>query len=166
MGRPATGNVDIDRRTNSPTFSLRFTANGKRRYVKLGTAAEGWTPTSAHTELQNVLADVRRGIWQPASPTAAPEIKEDPTFHEFATAWFEAVRSELRPKTVLDYEWQLSCHLLPFFRGYRLSQITVQEVDRYRQNPGPPRPDITKLDQQDDHATCADPRGSCRVRDG
>jgi integrase len=34
---------------------------------------------------------------------------------------------------VLDYEWQLSCHLLPFFRAHRLSQITVQEVDRYRQ---------------------------------
>jgi integrase len=133
MGRPARGNVDIDRRTGSPTFSLRFTTNGKRRYVKLGTAAEDWTPTSAHTELQNVLADVRRGIWKPASPPPAPEIKEDPTFHKFATAWFEAVRGELRPKTVLDYEWQLSCHLLPFFRAHRLSQITVQEVDRYRQ---------------------------------
>jgi integrase len=133
MARPATGHIAIDRRTGSPTFSLRFTANGKRRYVKLGTAAEGWTPTSAHTELQNVLADVRRGIWQPASPPPAPEIKEDPTFHKFATAWFEAVRGELRPKTVLDYEWQLSCHLLPFFCTYRLSQITVQEVDRYRQ---------------------------------
>ena len=133
MARPATGHIAIDRRTGSPTFSLRFTANGKRRYVKLGTAAEGWTPTSAHTELQNVLADVRRGIWQPASPPPAPEIKEDPTFHKFATAWFEAVRGELRPKTVLDYEWQLSCHLLPFFRAHRLSQITVQEVDRYRQ---------------------------------
>jgi integrase len=132
MGRPATGNVDIDRRTSSPTFSLRFTANGKRRYVKLGTAAEGWTPTSAHTELQNVLADVRRG-WQPAAPPSAPEIKEDPTFHKFATDWFEAIRGELRPNTVLDYEWQLSCHLLPFFRAHRLSQITIQEVDRYRQ---------------------------------
>ncbi len=34
---------------------------------------------------------------------------------------------------MLDYEWQLSCHLLPFFRGHRLSQITIAEVDRYRQ---------------------------------
>jgi integrase len=133
MARPAKGHVAIDLRTSSPTFGLRFTAGGKRRYVRLGTAAEGWTPTSAHIELQNVLADVRRGIWQPAIPPPAPEITEDPTFHKFATDWFAAVRGELRPKTVLDYEWQLSCHLLPFFRGHRLSQITVQEVDRYRQ---------------------------------
>lgn len=134
MGRPATGHVAIDWRTPSPTFGLRFTANGKRRYVRLGTASEGWTPTTAHAELQNVLADVRRGIWQPASPPPAPEAKEDPTFHQFATDWVAAVRGELRPKTVLDYEWQLSCHLLPFFRAHRLSQITVQEVDRYRQS--------------------------------
>jgi integrase len=133
MARPATGQIVIDRRRRHTTFGLRFNAYGKRRYVRLGTAAEGWTPTSANTELQNVLADVRRGIWQPPTPTPAPEAKSDPTFHEFASAWFEASKSEWRPKTVLDYEWQLSCHLLPFFRAHRLSQITVQEVDRYRQ---------------------------------
>ena len=32
----------------------------------------------------------------------------------------------------LDYEWQLTHHLLPFFAGHRLSQITIAEVDRYR----------------------------------
>jgi integrase len=134
MARPATGQVVIDRRRRSPTFGLRFKAYGKRRYVRLGTAAEGWTPTSAYAELQNVLADVRRGTWQPATPAPVPEPKHDPTFHEFASAWFDAARSEWRPKTVLDYEWQLSCHLLPFFRAHRLAQITVQEVDRYRQS--------------------------------
>jgi integrase len=133
MARPATGQIVIDRRRRDTTFGLRFNAYGKRRYVRLGTAAEGWTPGSAHTELQNVLADVRRGIWQPPAPAPTPEAKSDPTFHEFASAWVKASKSEWRPKTVLDYEWQLSCHLLPFFRAHRLSQITIQEVDRYRQ---------------------------------
>ena len=32
-----------------------------------------------------------------------------------------------------DYSTALFCHLLPFFRAHRLSQITIQEVDRYRQ---------------------------------
>ena len=41
----------------------------------LGTSSEGWTRRTAHTELQNILADVRRGIWcpvepEPSSPTA------------------------------------------------------------------------------------------------
>lgn len=33
---------------------------------------------------------------------------------------------------MLDYEWQLSSHLLPFFGAHHLSQITIAEVDRYR----------------------------------
>jgi hypothetical protein len=38
----------------------------------------------------------------------------------------------LRPKTVDDYTWALSYHLLPFFAQHRLTRITVAEVDRYR----------------------------------
>ena len=133
MPRPATGQVVVDERRRSPTFGLRVRAYGKREYVTLGTADEGWTRAKAQTELQNVLADVRRGIWRPAEPEPAPEIDQDPTFHEFASRWFEATKGEWRPKTRLDYEWQLSYHLLPFFRSHRLSQITIAEVDRYRQ---------------------------------
>jgi hypothetical protein len=70
MPRPATGQVVVDDRRRSPTYGptygLRFRAYGRREYVALGTAAEGWTKAKAQTELQNVLADVRRGIWRPA----------------------------------------------------------------------------------------------------
>ena len=60
-------------------------------------------------------------------------MKPDPLFAEFAHEWFERVRPEMKPNTVLDYEWQLVRHLLPFFGRLPLSAITVQEVDRYRQ---------------------------------
>jgi integrase len=133
MPRPATGQVVVDERRRSPTFGLRFRAYGRREYVSLGTAEDGWTRAKAQTELENVLADVRRGIWRPAELEPAPEIDKDPTFHEFASHWFEATKGEWLPKTRLDYEWQLSHHLLPFFRSHRLSQITIAEVDRYRQ---------------------------------
>ncbi len=134
MARPATGQVIVDPRRRSPTFGLRFRAYGRREYVALGTAAEGWTRAKAQTELQNVLADVRRGIWRPPAPEPAPEIHQDPTFHEFASQWFESTKGEWREKTRLDYEWQLSRHLLPFFKSHQLSQITIAEVDRYRQS--------------------------------
>jgi integrase len=115
------------------TFALRFTAYNKRRYITLGPPEDGWTEAKARTELENILADVRRGIWQPHTIEAPPEPPQDPGFHEFASAWFEAIRDELRPNTVLDYEWQLRVHLLPFFKNHRLAQITVSEVDRYRE---------------------------------
>ena len=133
MARLATGQVVCDTRRKSPVFGLRFRAYGRREYVTLGSATDGWTQARAEEQLQNVLADVRRGIWRPSHPEPAPVAPADPSFHEFASEWFDAKRGELRPKTIVDYSWRLSNHLLPFFARHRLSQVTVREVDRYRQ---------------------------------
>ena len=76
---------------------------------------------------------MRRGQWRRPVEPIGPEAPHDPTFHEFASAWLAARVGELRPTTVLDYRWQLTLHLLPFFAQHRLSQITIKEVDRYRQ---------------------------------
>jgi integrase len=113
-------------------YALRFRAYGERRYVTLGAAFDGWDLRRAEAELANVLADVRRGIWRPSQPEAVIEPKEEPTFHEFASEWVEARKHEgLRDRTIEDYTWCLSCHLLPFFARHRLSDITVREVDLY-----------------------------------
>jgi integrase len=115
------------------SFALRFAAYGKRRYVTLGRPQDGWTERRAQDELLSTLAAVRAGTWQPqAAPLAEPA--PEPTFHEFASEWFEATRGEWRQNTRLDYEWQLKVHLLPYFEHHRLSQITVAEVDRYRES--------------------------------
>jgi integrase len=134
MARPPVGQVLEDNRGLSPTFALRFHAYGKREYLHLGTTEEGWTRGRAHTELQNVLADVRRGIWKPPQPEPklTPTGEQDPPFHEFASTWFEAAKGEWTENTRLDYQWQLSHHLLPFFKDHHLSQITIAEIDRYR----------------------------------
>jgi integrase len=131
MARRATGAVV---RSKSGAYALRFTAYGERRYVTLGTEAEGWTPDRAEAELQNVQADVRRGRWTPPSPNVAlaPEPTDDPTFHTFASEWFAMRESELRGSTVEAIRWRLSYVLLPHFKNHRLSEITVAEVDRYR----------------------------------
>jgi integrase len=134
MARKATGQV-LERKTKrGRVFALRFHAYGERQYITLGGAWESWTRARAEEELANVLADVRRGIWQPAAPADAAGIESAPeaTFHQFASAWFDRVSRELRPRTRIDYEWQLTHHLLPFFARHRLSEITVEEVDRYR----------------------------------
>src|SRR5881398_2840509 len=46
-------------------YALRFSAYGRRRYVTLGLECEDWTSERAQEELENVLADVRRGLWVP-----------------------------------------------------------------------------------------------------
>jgi len=133
MPRPATGQVVEKEGRRGRVYALRFRAYGTRQYVTLGTADEGWTRAKAHDELAFIMGQVRRGVWQPPAPEPdGPPVRRDPTFHEFASEWLEAIGPELRPATVLDYRWQLTHHLLPFFARHALSQITVAEVDRYR----------------------------------
>jgi integrase len=58
----------------------------------------------------------------------------DPTFHVFGSEWFNQHKGEWREGTQADYRWQLEGHLFAFFKDHHLSQITVAEVDRYRQH--------------------------------
>ncbi len=132
MPRAAGGQVVEKHTQDGITFALRFRAYGRREYVTLGRGADGWTRKRAEVELENVVADVRRGLWQPAARSAAvPDADRDPTLHVFASQWL-AERPELAAKTRVDYAWRLSNHLLPFFRDHRLSDITIAEVDRYK----------------------------------
>jgi len=139
MARTATGHlVEKDTRTGL-VYGARFPAYGKKRYATLGASADGWTRERAELALANILADVRRGIWRPAQPEPIEAPREMPTFHEFASEWFERQRAEggrrgggLTAAGVADLEWRLSVHLLPFFKSMRLDAITVEDVDRYR----------------------------------
>ena len=133
MPRKAKGEVLQKRVKQGIRFALRFYAYGERQYVTLGGDWEGWTLAKAEDELTVTMAQVRQGVWQPA-----PDIEvtspadDDPSFHEFASEWFEAKRLELAESTAERYLVDLSCYLLPYFKNHRLSQITVAEVDRYR----------------------------------
>jgi integrase len=130
MARKATGGVVEPK--DGRGWAIRFRAYGKRRYVALGTSEEGWSREKAEDRLRHVLADVERGIWQSHEPVAVEAPAEAPTFHEFASEWMAARRPELRPRTIKDYQWAVSYHLLPFFKDHLLSEITVAEVDRYK----------------------------------
>ena len=133
MTRRATGQIIEKETANGTAFALRFRAYGERRYsaprLRGGRLDAGSAPSS---ELNHVLADVERGIWVNRRWIARPTHLTSPTFHEFASEWLEAARPGAARVTVLDYSWQLSNHLLPFFHRHRLPQITVGEVDRYR----------------------------------
>jgi integrase len=134
MARQATGQVIERKGKQGITYAARIRAYGQRHYISLGCSWEGATRRQAETELQNILADIRRGTWQPPQPQPAstPAQSDDPTFHEFASRWFGSHRHEVSPRSVEDYKWGLTCHLPPFFKDHRLGQITIAEVDRYK----------------------------------
>jgi integrase len=133
MARRSTGQVVTRRTKRGTVYALRFYAGGERHYLTLGSAEEGWNRRKAEDELAATMAAVRAGSWEPPRPTAPVErATVEPTFHEFASEWFEANRHGWAERTVADYRWALSYHLLPYFAKHRLSAITVEEVDRYR----------------------------------
>lgn len=127
MAARSTGQVVEVKGKRGRRFAARFRAYGRRHYVTLDVVSKA----EAEAELANIMADVRRGTWQPTQPEPEVEPTPDPTFHEFASEWFEARKMGWSERTVEDYRWALSDHLLPYFRRHRLTQITVEEVDRY-----------------------------------
>src|SRR3954449_4162088 len=106
MARPVKGQV-VERRTSAGVvFALRFSAYGERHYVTLGTRDEGWTRQKAELELQDVLTDVRRGKWEP--PTISKrDIRQEQTFHEFASEWLAARRPAIAVSTWQSYRNEL-----------------------------------------------------------
>jgi integrase len=129
MARKATGAVIEHTGNDGRTYrSLRFSAYGKRRFVSLGPVSA----TDAATELRYTLADVERGTWQPPQPVEpAAEPDPVPTFHQFAEQWWTRNHRRWASRTVGDYQWRLEKHLIPFFGGTPIDQITYDTVERY-----------------------------------
>src|SRR4051794_24903458 len=99
MPRRATGQVMRRDRADSAVYALRFIAHGRRQYVTLGSSKDGWTQAKAQDQLEHELARVRSGTWTPPEPVPAPEVDQDPTFHEFSSAWFDASKAQWREST-------------------------------------------------------------------
>ncbi len=134
MEKRARGEIRVhERKDGQVTYSLRFRVNGKREIVTLGTDTDGWTFRKAEHKLEDVLARIRAGVWEPPTP---PDRDADrtQTFHVFASRWWAARKGEFRPRTRENYEWRLRKHLLPFFCDYAISEIDVALVEGYREH--------------------------------
>lgn len=143
MPRPPKGTIHTHHLADGTrAFHLRFPAAGERPRVVLHEVAGcecgcggGWTERAARTELGNILARVRAGVWTPPPPQArrsAVDGEPDriPTFHEYATYWLQAKidgaigeTGGIAQNTINDYRTRLTVHLLPFFARYRLDEI-------------------------------------------
>jgi len=155
MTRRVRGEVVVREWKAGRGFALRFSAYGRRRYVTLGLECDGWTPGRAQEELENVLADVRRGLWVPLRreggeggggaaerpPRRGPcgsgcgVIETQTTggemlFGEFAAGALEVRRAHHGDAHHRNLRWCLM-HLMPFFAEWPLAEIDAEAVDSY-----------------------------------
>jgi integrase len=137
MPRPQTGGLrSFTLADGSRAFHLRFMVGSEREAVILHERAGcvcgcggGWDEPAARTELGNILARVRVGVWEPPKPPVAMEQYTASTrFAEYAEWWLGAKidgvlgGKPLAKNSEKDLRWRLG-HLLGFFGGYRLGDI-------------------------------------------
>ncbi|MDO8213902.1 tyrosine-type recombinase/integrase [Conexibacter sp. CPCC 206217] len=134
----------IERFFDESVFVLRFTAYHERQYVTLGTRQEGWDDKRAIEERDNIMADVRRGIWVPPDRNKGKQDKRRqeiaagpvtvPTFSAFARRRLAGRDGEVGKRTIEHDEWALTLHLEPFFAHTPLDKIDTEMVDDYRRH--------------------------------
>jgi integrase len=140
MPRAPKGSVNTKKLSDETrAFALRFRANGRRETVTLHErpgctcgCGGGWDETGARTELGNILALVRVGLWkrpEPPPPIAAMDASGVPTFADYTTVWLQAKidgvygDKPISDSTAADYRWRFRCHLNPYFGHLRLDEI-------------------------------------------
>lgn len=141
MPRPTTGTIHTHALADgSRAFHLRVRFQGERVRIVLHEldgcmcgCGGGWDEPGARTELGNVLAKIRVGVWQPPVPVLdTPGHPHSggrvPTFREYAEWWLDAkITGEIGEKPISEntekgYRTALG-HLNRFFGRYRLNQI-------------------------------------------
>lgn len=132
-------------------FHARIRAYGEHHEFKLG-ETPAWTPGRARDEVEQIMRQVRLGIWSPHRRTLEEQREvtgpQDPTIHELLSDFVASVQALGRASTTMaDLEWRVTKHLLPFFHapvtGYaddgspvygsprRFSELTEALVDQY-----------------------------------
>jgi integrase len=140
MGHKTDGTVLVRKWKSGRGFALRFLANGERHYLTLGSEHDGWTSEKAATELDNIMADVRRGIWVPpdrnkpkvvrSAADATPATQQ--TFYEFSGKRLAEREFEVSERMYEHEEWALRLHLWPYFANWRMADFDIEAIDDYR----------------------------------
>lgn len=122
------------------SYGVRFRWNGRRYYRTLGYSVDGMTRRDAEREIERLMAAVWTGAWDPEEDrrrAAEPEPEPEVTFDRFAMEWFDRRKATggrdgrgLSESGDADLAWALD-HLRAWFGGFRLSEITVEEVEQF-----------------------------------
>lgn len=125
MPKAATGTIDVRQLADGThAFHIRIRVNGRREPITLHErrgcgcgCGGGWDAPSARTEMGNMLARVRAGVWErPTPPRALTQqavADEVPVYIDYTDWWLQAKIDGLigdgpiSNNTAADYEWRL-----------------------------------------------------------
>jgi hypothetical protein len=123
------------------SYGAEVRAYGRYEKVTFGTDRQGWNRTRAELEAERIIQQIERGTWVP--PRLEPPedrlqqamselgVRIDESFRVFAKRWWRAKQVGLDEDTINDYAWRFG-YLERFFGRFRISEISPQLVDRFR----------------------------------
>jgi integrase len=135
MAPRLTGTVESHRWKDGRTVSWRgrFRAYGERHRIDFGTNHEGWNEQRARNELDRILGEVQRGVWEPPKPEPRRDVVDTgETMHVTASRWWQRRRDELADSTQLDYRWRLD-YILEHLAPVVTAAIDPPKVDAFRE---------------------------------
>jgi hypothetical protein len=143
MPRPTQGYV-VERAWSdgaTVSYGARVRAYGRYERVTFDTNREGWNRTRAELETERIIQQIERGTWVPPrlepredrleQAMSALGVRVDESFRVYVKRWWRSKQLGLDEDTVNDYQWRLG-YLERFFGRFRLSEISPQLVDRFR----------------------------------
>lgn len=140
MPREATGGIETRVLADGTrAFLLRVRIKGKREWVALHERSGcvcgcggGWDEPGARTELGNIRARVRAGVWERPTPpeklVSTGIDDEVPPYDDYADWWLQAKidgvigKKPISGNTKTDYEWRLG-YSKRFFAGRPVDEI-------------------------------------------
>ena len=67
-----------------------------------------------------------------ASILLGAQKKESPLMADYVRDWYEHYKKPtLRPKTVIQYEWMLNCHIIPFFKDMKVGDVMTPDIQKF-----------------------------------
>jgi hypothetical protein len=145
MSRKPTGTItEAQLADGTRTWRLRFRAGGRRERDVLHERRDcacgcggGWTPATARRELDNIIARVQAGVWQPRTLTTVEQPVAPVTFHEYASQWLTdkhtgALGARISDETHARLLWALRLYLLPHFAKLNLAALDADTCRAFK----------------------------------
>ena len=89
-----------------------------------------WSRKRAEAALQDRLAEIRLGLWQPAEQGPAPRAAE-PSFQQLASEWYARRQGEVSQRTRDYWRWALELHALGPLGELSVSELTPQALSAF-----------------------------------
>jgi integrase len=115
------------------TWRARFRAYGERHRIEFGTDHQGWNDQRARNELDRIMGEIERGVWQPPEPASQQdELDTGETIHVTASRWWQRRHDELAESTRSDYRWRLD-YILEHLAKVETATMNPPKVDAFRE---------------------------------